>query len=87
MRHVLTNALGAREQAEIHIQERALTGGETLLLCSDGLHTVVAPDQLLALLQQGGDLEERANSLVRAALDGGSHDNVTVVLVAGPGAT
>jgi serine/threonine protein phosphatase PrpC len=81
MRHVLTNALGARDQAEIHISEQALTGGETLLLCSDGLHTVLGNDAILALLEKGGDLEGLARNLVHAAIHGGGRDNVTVVLV------
>src|SRR5262245_15568010 len=38
MRHVLTNVLGAREPMEMEVSERVLTNGETLLLCSDGLH-------------------------------------------------
>ena len=82
MRHVLTNALGAREQAEIHLSEHVLAGGETLLLCTDGLHTVLGNDELAALLRQGDDLEALARALVRAAIDGGARDNVTVVVVA-----
>jgi PPM family protein phosphatase len=82
MRHVLTNALGAREETEIHVAEHPLTGGERLLLCSDGLHTVCPPEQLRELLEQTQDVEATAAALVRAAIDGGSRDNVTVVVIA-----
>ena len=38
MRHVLTNVLGARDNTEIHMQERKIGPSEILLLCTDGLH-------------------------------------------------
>lgn len=82
MRHVLTNALGAREETEIHVAEHPLADGDTLLLCTDGLHTVCAPEQLRDLLRSSEDLEQVAASLVRAAIEGGARDNVTVVVVA-----
>lgn len=81
MRHVLTNALGSREQTEIHVAEHALSGGETLLLCSDGVHTVCHGAALKQLLAPGQSAETSAARLVRAALDGGSRDNVTAVVV------
>jgi serine/threonine protein phosphatase PrpC len=81
MRHVLTNALGAREETEIHVAEHALSGGETLLLCSDGLHTVCSATQLQALVTAGPDAEAAATRLVRTALDAGARDNVTAVVI------
>jgi serine/threonine protein phosphatase PrpC len=82
MRHVLTNALGAREETEIHVAEHTLSGGETLLLCSDGLHTVCSAEQLRDLLGGAEDSESAAAALIRAAIEGGARDNVTAVVVA-----
>jgi serine/threonine protein phosphatase PrpC len=82
MRHVLTNALGAREVTDIHVAEHPLSGGETLLICSDGLHTVCGDDELRRLLSAGDGSEAAARALVRAALEGGARDNVTAVVVA-----
>jgi serine/threonine protein phosphatase PrpC len=81
MRHVLTNALGAREETEIHVAEHALSGGETLLLCSDGLHTVCSAAQLQDLLMHAADARAGATRLVRTALDAGARDNVTAVVI------
>ena len=50
MRHVLTNVIGAREQAEVHLHEFDLAGGEMILLCSDGLHGVVEDSTLKEML-------------------------------------
>jgi PPM family protein phosphatase len=81
MRHVLTNVLGAREQPEIHISERALAPGETLLLCSDGVHNAVDDGLLQSLMSRAADLEEIGASLVATAIERGGRDNATAVLV------
>ena len=81
MRHVLTNVLGTRDRPEIHVCERELDGGELLLLCTDGIHNVLDAGTLTALLSSGGDLETIAGSVVAAAIERGSRDNVTALLV------
>lgn len=81
MRNVLTNALGAREQVEVHLAERKLAAGDLFLLCSDGLHSVLAPDALKTTVEQQPDLDLAARELVSRALDEGSRDNVTALLV------
>jgi protein phosphatase len=53
--------------------------GDLLLLSSDGLHHEVPEGVVLELLRKGGSLEERLQTLVRAALDSGGRDNITVV--------
>ena len=80
MRHVLTNVLGAREVADVHLQEYELRGGETILLCSDGLHNVVDDKALCGLLSGDEPLADIGARLIAAALGKGGRDNVTVVL-------
>jgi protein phosphatase len=93
MRHVLTNVLGAREQIEVQLGEFQLVPGTLFLLCSDGLYGMIEGDGIERVMRAGGSLAAMAAELVQAALDGGGHDNVTVVLVrdggdgAGPGNT
>ena len=53
--------------------------GDRILLCSDGCSGVLEPDTMARLLASG-PLEEAADHLVRAALEAGSSDNVTVVI-------
>jgi PPM family protein phosphatase len=80
LRNVLTNVLGAREP-DIHVAERELADGEILLLCTDGVHSVVDTDTLVTLLSAGDDLCAIADSVVAAALQRGSRDNVTALVV------
>ena len=72
---------------EVHLYERELKGGEVLLLCSDGIHGVLSADDLKAVLQNTPDPEAAADIIVRKAIDAGSRDNVTALVVAYEAAT
>jgi PPM family protein phosphatase len=81
VRHVLTNVLGARPDTCVHLTERDWSGDETMLLCSDGLHGVVPFETLSELMSREDDPEPVARALVAAALEHGSRDNITVLVV------
>lgn len=81
MRHVLTNVLGAREQAEVHLTERPLESGDTFLLSSDGLHGTLTAEEIASLLQNNQQVEIAARKLVDTALEQGSRDNVTALVL------
>jgi serine/threonine protein phosphatase PrpC len=81
MRHVLTNVLGAREPLEVHLSERKFADGEAVLLCSDGLHGALDDAAILEIMQSTPDVEEAAQTLVKTAMDRGSRDNVTALIV------
>jgi protein phosphatase len=81
MRNVLTNVLGARDQVDVHLAERDLKPGDVLLLCSDGLHGVLEPDTLRRVLTDTNDVDAASRALVDAALDHGSRDNVTALVI------
>jgi protein phosphatase len=81
MRHVLTNVLGAREQAQVHVSERTLAAGETLLLCTDGVHNVVDDAAMVRMMSGHCSVEAIARSLITAAVEGGTRDNVTALVV------
>jgi protein phosphatase len=81
MRHVLTNVLGAREDTEVEVGERALKKGEQLLLCSDGLYGGLDDAAMQILLSSPGGLTDLGDRLVATSLERGGTDNITVVLV------
>jgi protein phosphatase len=86
MRHVLTMAIGASTPLTVNYYSVRLENGAIVLLCSDGLHGVLEPKQLEAILRRGqtGTLEESCAELIAAAKAAGGPDNVTVVLVRKP---
>ena len=80
MQNVLTNVLGAREQAEVHLHEWPLVAGDRLLLCSDGLHGVVDDTSIAAVLQDRCETDDAVAALVQLALERGSRDNITALV-------
>lgn len=81
MRNVLTNVLGARDQVEVHVAEHDLEPGDVVLLCSDGLHGALDDAALAQIVAKEPDLQVATRQMVDAALDNGSRDNVTAVLI------
>lgn len=81
MRNVLTNVLGGRSTVEVHVSEHTLRDGDMLLLCSDGLHNVMDLDIVQGILEKAPDVNGAAKTLVETALERGSRDNVTALVV------
>jgi protein phosphatase len=80
MRNALTNAVGARAGAEVHVVEYALRGGELFAMTTDGVHGVLDDRRIGRLLAEGSDPAAIATRLVGAALARGSRDNCTAVV-------
>jgi serine/threonine protein phosphatase PrpC len=81
LRHVLTNVIGANPETVVRVQERRLEDGEVLIICSDGLYGPLDGAPLAALMAEPASLEQKAQKLLLSALDAGSRDNATVLLV------
>lgn len=79
--HVLTRCIGCRRRAspDLLATPIRLRAGDRFLLCSDGLIKVVRESGLDPLIGDSGP-KEAAGRLIRACLDGGAPDNVTVML-------
>jgi serine/threonine protein phosphatase PrpC len=80
LRNALTNVVGARSRTDVHVLEETLSGGELLLLTTDGIHGVLDDARLGELLRSGDTLEGTAASVVATALARGSRDNCTAVV-------
>lgn len=80
-RNVLTRALGTEPSIQVDVRSIAWQTGDVLLLCSDGLSGYVDAKRLASLALGSGELAERAKCLVKEALESGSDDNVTVMLL------
>jgi protein phosphatase len=81
MRHVLTMAVGVGENVRVRYYAVQLDVGDMLMICSDGLHGVVAEDNVEDALNSEGTLDEKCRELIAAAHAAGSPDNVTVLLI------
>jgi protein phosphatase len=82
-RNILYRALGLKPGLEVDIYPSlALRHGDALLLCSDGLWDMLAPEETLAsfLTPETSPLVT-CRRMVEAANEAGGEDNITVVLV------
>ncbi|MFF2372046.1 PP2C family protein-serine/threonine phosphatase [Agromyces sp. NPDC058110] len=81
-RSVLMRVLGDVEASpEIDAMVLDTRPGDRWLICSDGLSGVVSFDDLHEQLSADAGAKQVADRLVKASLDGGAPDNVTVVIV------
>ena len=66
---------------EAEVAKLSLEAGDRLLLCSDGLSSVVSHDEIADALREDRPPADVCRELVRRANAAGGPDNVTVVLV------
>jgi protein phosphatase len=82
MRHVLTMAVGVGSVLRIRYYAVALDPDSILMLSSDGLHGVVAEEELERILNESPvTLQDKCRELIAAANAAGGPDNITVVLI------
>jgi PPM family protein phosphatase len=82
LRNVVTRALGGKADLQVEMQVHKIEAGDVLMLCSDGLTTMLPDEEMGQLVKEAGeDLREAAESLVAAANDRGGEDNITVLLL------
>ena len=79
-RGVLLRALGTQALVEPDIMQLDWQTGDTLLLCSDGLHGLIG-DQDIAAALTSQPAALAAQMLVNAANAAGGHDNVTALVI------
>jgi serine/threonine protein phosphatase PrpC len=76
-RHVLTRALGIGEEIRVERKELTWQVGDTLLLLTDGLSSLVTLPEIQALAREGfASLSDRLVDLANAR---GGYDNITVL--------
>lgn len=82
LRNVVTRALGGRSELVVDLQSSRMRPGDVLLLCSDGLTTMLPDEEIARVCREtGGDVVATARALVEEANARGGEDNITVLLV------
>jgi protein phosphatase len=81
-RNVLTAALGMERQPEAEFSETPLQlwPGDSVLICSDGLHGLVSDKEMAHVLNSGSP-RDACLTLVEMAKQRGGHDNITVQIL------
>ena len=80
-RSVITRALGSDVTVEPDIYILRVSRGDRLLLCSDGLSSMIEDSTIANVLRSNDDPESCCDALIREALAAGGLDNVTCIVV------
>ena len=82
MKHVLTKALGSRDDVDFETTSQELNDGDIVLLCSDGLTNMLSDRRILEIVSADStDLLRGCDELVAAANAEGGRDNISVILL------
>lgn len=80
-RSIITRALGVDSEVEVDLLTVDLDAGDRILMCSDGLSSMIDSEAMTTALSQTDDPQAAADRLVALANDAGGEDNITVVVL------
>lgn len=78
--HMIVRCLGLTRFVNVDEIELELEPGDRILLCSDGLNSMV-PQATISQALGEGTADEVAWSLIELANKAGGHDNITIILI------
>jgi len=79
-RHVVSRALGFPFPEDPDCTITQVAAGNRVLLCSDGLWSMLPDSSLATILSQAATPEEACDQLIAAANEAGGKDNITAVV-------
>lgn len=79
-RNFLYRAVGQGDELKVDTHFQRLAEGSYLVLCSDGLWSSVAGDEMVSIIRSSPSSQAACNALLDLANEHGGEDNITVVL-------
>jgi serine/threonine protein phosphatase PrpC len=79
-RSIITRALGIEAEVEVDTWSFPGRAGDVVLLCSDGLTSMLDESRIAEVLRTQHDLEMAGEQLIHDANEAGGRDNITVVI-------
>jgi serine/threonine protein phosphatase PrpC len=80
-KNLITRSIGTQPQVEVDTFEHELAPGDQILLCSDGLTTMVDDGRIAKILKEASGPSMAASMLAEQANLNGGNDNITAVVV------
>lgn len=86
-RSILTQAVGSSETLDVKVTYTKVRQGDGILLCTDGMYTMVPLPDIVAALNKEQTLTDKCQALIDKANANGGTDNITVIIseFSGPG--
>ena len=86
LRNVITRALGSEIDCQVDTCVYLVQEGDSFLLCSDGLSTMLEDETIAEIVTGGGNNEDITDKLIDLANEKGGHDNISVIMIGKGGA-
>ena len=80
-RAIITRALGIDTDVDVDVYTLDVDPGDRLIVCSDGLNTMVRDRDVERIARGESDPQHAADALVAAANAAGGEDNITVIII------
>lgn len=80
-RDMVTNALGLDNQVKVDIFTLELMADDYLLLCSDGVHSLLKEKDIIKIFKKAKKSKRICQRIIKMANDRGGHDNITAVVL------
>ena len=80
-RNKITRAVGVFPKIDVDFFETKVEPGDTILLCTDGLSSMVEDDEIKRIVLGQRDIVEKTETLIETANRNGGTDNITVMLI------
>jgi protein phosphatase len=80
-RNVIYRTIGDKMKVDVDISTHALSPGDQLLLCSDGLSGMVDDQTIYRIVSKADSPQSACEALIDAANAAGGDDNITVIII------
>ncbi|PCI40833.1 MAG: hypothetical protein COB46_05895 [Rhodospirillaceae bacterium] len=82
-KNIITYALGLRDSIPVFVDRDSSQGGDTYVLCSDGLHDFVSDEEICQALtkNKAQSVKKACENLIEVSKKHGAPDNVTVIII------
>jgi serine/threonine protein phosphatase PrpC len=80
-RNFIYRSLGGPPPVEVDTFVRTLQPGDRVLLCSDGLNSMIEDEMIEGVLASSDDPNVAAHNLIELANEAGGHDNITTIVI------
>lgn len=80
-KNIITRAVGTDKKVRPDIFEYNYLTGDAMIMCSDGLSTMLEDERILEIVKAVKTPKETAEALVAEAKESGGFDNITVICI------
>ena len=81
LKHMLSRSIGNKPAVEASYKNIIAEADSYILLCSDGLNSMIDDDVIKNIILKNEETEEIKDSLIDSAKEAGGKDNITVIII------